>query len=242
MSDCRLVGKEKRAASRRTMTETRSIAVVAERHIFYNAGLAAMLQREVGFDKVIRVHDYGSLKETLSIEFSIDFLALDFDLPGAFGVATIRELREKRPAMRMAVLSERTDLREVLSILAAGAHGFIPKQIGNGAELLRALQAVGEDGIFVPSDLLDPRQVCDEDDEEEESINLQALAALTGREQQVIRLLLAGHTNKVIARELGISPSTVKVHVHAAFRRLGVHSRLAALAALRVPRRTALGA
>lgn len=214
--------------------ETRSIAVVAEGHVFYNAGLAAMLQREVGFARVIRVQDYGSLAAILSIESSIDFIALDFDLPGASGLATIRELREKQPAMRMAVFSERTDLREVLSILSAGAHGFIPKQIGHGAELLRALQTVEEDGIFVPSDLIESQRPQDDEKEADGSINLQALAELTEREQQVIRLLLAGHTNKVIARQLGISPSTVKVHVHAAFRTLGVHSRLAALAALRV--------
>ncbi|WP_327752317.1 response regulator transcription factor (plasmid) [Sphingobium sp. SJ10-10] len=220
------------------MTETRSIAVVAERHIFYNAGLAAMLRREVGFAKVIRVHDYGSLAKILSTEFSVDFLALDFDLPGSSGLATIRELHEKQPAMRMAVFSDRTDLREVLSIISAGAHGFIPKQIGNGAELLKALQTVDEDGIFVPAELLERQRPQDDENEDEETINLEALSGLTDREQQVIRLLLAGHTNKVIARELGISPSTVKVHVHAAFRTLGVHSRLAALAALRVTRRT----
>ncbi|HEX7857701.1 MAG TPA: response regulator transcription factor [Sphingobium sp.] len=221
------------------MTQTRSIAVVAERHIFYNAGLAAMLQREVGFAKVIRVHDYGSLAEILLIEFSVDFLVLDFDLPGASGLATIRELHEKQPAMRMAVFSEHTDLREVLSILAAGAHGVIPKQMGNCAELLRALQTVQEDGIFIPSDLIETQRSRDDEAEDDESINLQAHAGLTERQQQVIRLLLAGHTNKVIARKLGISPSTVKVHVHAAFRTLGVHSRLAAVAALRITHRTA---
>jgi DNA-binding NarL/FixJ family response regulator len=60
-----------------------------------------------------------------------------------------------------------------------------------------------------------------------------ALEGLTRRQRDVIELLLEGCANKVIARRLGISPSTVKVHVHAAFRALGVNSRLSAVAALR---------
>lgn len=215
---------------------TRTIAIVAERENFYNAGLAAMLQREVGFAEVIRAHDYAALSDILALDFPVDFLALDFELPGASGLATISELREKQPAMRMAVFSERTELREVLSILAAGAHGFIPKQMTDCAELLRALRTVQQDGIFVPSSLIERGNWRDADGDCDGAND--ALSGLTDRQQQVIKLLSEGHANKVIARELGISPSTVKVHVHAAFRALGVHSRLAALAALRPTRRT----
>lgn len=199
-----------------------------------------MLQREVGFVEVIRAHDYASLSDILDLDFPVDFLALDYDLPGASGLATISELRQKQPGMRIAVFSERTELREVLSILAAGAHGFIPKQMTDCAELLRALRTVEEAGIFVPSSLVEARSWSNDDDEDA-APNVDALATLTERQQQVIKLLTEGHANKVIARELGISPSTVKVHVHAAFRALGVHSRLAALAALRPTRRTSAG-
>jgi DNA-binding NarL/FixJ family response regulator len=132
------------------------------------------------------------------------------------------------------VLSESTELREVLTVLAAGAHGFIPKQMSSCAELLDALRAVQESGVFVPQDLLSGGGTRHDDDED--VIDAEPLARLTERQQQVIRLLSEGHANKVIARHLGISPSTVKVHVHAAFRALGVHSRLAALAALRPTR------
>jgi DNA-binding NarL/FixJ family response regulator len=199
-----------------------------------------MLHRELGFAQVLRTDDYSGLSKILSLDSPVDFLALDFDLPGASGLTTIRELRRNQPGMRLAVFSECTDLRNVLSILAAGAHGFIPKQIGNCAELLRALQTVEESGIFVPSNLIDSE--ARRGDGDHENIDADALAGLTERQQQVVRLLSEGHANKVIARELGISPSTVKVHVHAAFRALGVHSRLAALAALRPTRATSVAA
>lgn len=211
-----------------------SIAVVAEKQNFFGAGLAEMLHREVGFTRVIRAHDYADLLNILALDFSVHFLALDFDLPGASGLASVREIRAKHPALRLAVIAECTDLTDVLAILAAGAHGFIPKQISDCGELLRALQTVQDSGIYVPSNLVQPQRWHIGYDDND--MNPQALAGLTERQQQVIRLLSEGHANKVIARELGISPSTVKVHVHAAFRALGVHSRLAALAALRPPR------
>jgi DNA-binding NarL/FixJ family response regulator len=212
---------------------TRTTAIVAEKQNFYNAGLTAMLQREVGFAEVIRAHDHAALEDVFARGVHVDFLALDLELPGSSGLATISKLHEGHPAMRMAVFSERTEQHEVLAILASGAHGFIPKQMTDCAELLHALRIVDEGGIYVPSCLLEKgmwRGDHDNDDCRE------ALAGLTTRQRQVIKLLSEGHANKVIARQLGISPSTVKVHVHAAFRALGVHSRLAALVALRPTR------
>jgi len=213
------------------MVATGSVAVVAERQTFYNAGLAAMLQHEVGFTRVVRAENYPELRQVLTLHSPVDFLALDFGLPGAAGLETIRKLREDHPAMRLAVFAERMELHEVLTILAAGAQGFIPRQIGDCSELLKALQTVQDSGIFVPPDLLST--TANGHDHADGDVDSEPLAQLTERQQQVIRLLSEGHANKVIARQLGISPSTVKVHVHAAFRTLGVHSRLAALAAIR---------
>ena len=190
-----------------------------------------MLQHEVGFTRVVRAENYPELRQVLTLHSPVDFLALDFGLPGAAGLETIRKLREDHPAMRLAVFAERMELHEVLTILAAGAQGFIPRQIGDCSELLKALQTVQDSGIFVPPDLLST--TANGHDHADGDVDSEPLAQLTERQQQVIRLLSEGHANKVIARQLGISPSTVKVHVHAAFRTLGVHSRLAALAAIR---------
>ncbi|RST31442.1 DNA-binding response regulator [Sphingomonas ginkgonis] len=214
------------------MVASQSVAVVAEGQDFFNAGLAAVLQKGLGFQQVHRTFDYSNMLRLLSLDLRFDLLIMDLALPGAAGLASIRELRRLRPRLRIAVLSERTDSHEALAVLAAGAHGFIPKQIGDCSELLQALRVVADAGVFVPDSLVHRQSHSSEEDGGPEP---HALAALTGRQKQVIRLLSEGHANKVIARQLGISPSTVKVHIHAAFRALGVHSRLGVMAALRAP-------
>jgi DNA-binding NarL/FixJ family response regulator len=211
------------------MFATRSIAVVAEAEDFFNAGLAAMLQRDMGFSKVLRTSDYNGLSNLLTPNSDINLIVMQFDLPGAAGLTTIQELRVRQPGTPIAILCDRPDSRETLAMLAAGAHGIIPKQFGSCAELQRALRTIGGAGVFVPASLVE----ADDRDIGHDECEAGACSLLTSRQQQVISLVSEGHANKVIARELGISPSTVKVHVHAAFRALGVHSRLGAMAALR---------
>jgi DNA-binding NarL/FixJ family response regulator len=203
-----------------------AVAVVAETEDFYSAGVAAVLEHRFGYTKVLTAR---TLDQLLSIFATtpISLAVVADDLPGSDGVGTIRLLRTLYPELRLAVFSQRSDGRQVLSMLAAGAHGVISRPHADCSELMRALHTVSEGSIFVPA-------MSDGDDvEAEERTDDHALAGLTERQQQVIKLLSDGHPNKVIARVLGISPSTVKVHVHAAFRALGVHSRLAAVAALR---------
>lgn len=222
------------------MSELRSRAIVAEGQNFYSAGLAEMLQREIGFAEVARVFDHEELLEALALQPPASFVALDIGLPGLRGEQSLRQLRQLHPALRVAALSEQSSPIEILALLAAGANGVIPRQIGIGAELLQALNTIVDGHVFVPSPC--PETETRRGDEVNGEVDLGAFAGLTQRQQQVIRLLSEGCANKVIARELGISPSTVKVHVHAAFRVLGVHSRLAAVAALRPGHHTPISA
>ena len=203
-----------------------STAVVADHEDFFSAGLSAVLKRQVGYSSVLRATSLDSLLAILA-EVPADLVAIADDLPGSRGTQTIRQLRSQHANLRLAVVTHSVAVKEVLSLLAAGAHGIIPKDNGDCAELVRALHTISDAGIFVPAmDDLDHASV-------DHRAEPDALTGLTERQRQVVNLLSKGHPNKVIARELGISPSTVKVHVHAAFRALGVHSRMAAANVLR---------
>lgn len=204
-----------------------SVAVVAEREDFYGAGLAAVLKHQIGYPSVLRAESMGHLVSIFA-GVSVSLLILADDLLDDDGPDTVRQLHSQYPDLRVAVFSQTSEVREVLNLLAAGAHGVIPKRNFDSSELLRALRIISDDGIFVPA-------IAELDPDPFERRADDALSGLTERQRQVIKLLSKGYPNKVIARELGISPCTVKVHVHAAFRALGVHSRMAAAAALQPP-------
>jgi len=208
------------------MATQQAIAVVAESQDFYSAGVAAVLERQFGFTTVLTARNLDQLLVIFATA-SVSLAVVSDDLPGSDGVNTIRLLRSLYPDLRLAIFSQRSDDRDVLTMLAAGAHGVISRPNGDCTELMRALRTVSKGSIFVPA------MAENDDSDSDERAEAGALKELTERQQQVIKLLSDGHPNKVIARVLGISPSTVKVHVHAAFRVLGVHSRLAAVAAVR---------
>lgn len=205
-------------------------AIVADDQAFFAAGISAILEKELGYTAIHSASHYADLLALVLEHPEVSLLVFSLNLPGSAGLQSVRELRGHRPDLRIAVLSEHTETREVLTTLASGANGLISRQVGRCDELLQALRTIDDAGIFVPADLA----LRNEGGALENlSLNHQAMSGLTDRQQQVIALVFAGKSNKVIARKLGISPSTVKVHVHAAFRTLGVHSRLGAMAALR---------
>lgn len=206
-----------------------AIAVVADSEEFYSAGIAAVLEHQFGFGTVATATSLDQLMTLLATR-RVGLAVVADDLAGCDGAATVKLLRSRYPDLRLAIVSPRSDDRQVLRLLAAGAHGVMARPNGDCRELMRGLTTVNRGSIFVPASANSHDDVGLSHLEAGETT---ALAGLTERQQQVIRLLSDGHPNKVIARVLGISPSTVKVHVHAAFRALGVHNRLAAVAALR---------
>ena len=155
-----------------------------------------------------------------------DLVLLDLQLAGLSGLAAIEAWRQRFPLTPLVVVSASTDPNLLRAALAAGAAGFVPKATTKEV-LLAALRLVLDGGRYLPPQLLEtgvPQANAPHEVSGRLPVTLLALG-LTVRQRDVLRLLADGASNKVIARELGLAERTVKAHVTAVLRVLGVGSR-----------------
>jgi DNA-binding NarL/FixJ family response regulator len=159
----------------------------------------------------------------------LDLVLLDFHLPGLAGAPAVKEWRRRFPGLPVVVVSSSEEQSAVLASMAAGAAGFIPKSSPSEV-LLSALDLVLAGGRYLPPQALGP-----DGPRARETLPSVDNLGLTPRQVDVLRLVAQGKPNKLICRELGLAERTVKAHLSAVFRALGVTSRTqAALAAARL--------
>jgi DNA-binding NarL/FixJ family response regulator len=158
----------------------------------------------------------------------IDLVLLDLSMPDASGLDGLQRIRAAHPAVPVIVCSADSDPRTVREAFRGGAAGYLPKS--SGAALTRhAIEIVRAGGQYVPSEALaqppeeSPSRAPRSETEE----------PLTPRQLRVLELMEQGLSNKAIGRELGIGEITVKAHVSAILRKLGVDNRVQAVLASR---------
>lgn len=215
------------------MTCTIGTAVVADDDPFFRIALSAILKERVGAASVVEV---GSLDEALEVLADVPDVGLalfDLAMPGMAGAASLAAVRECFPEVTTVVVSGSTRREDVILALQAGVHGFVPKAEGVD-DLVRALTAIVEGWIYVPpfvariplpaagAETVPAVPPC--------SVEPAAKGQLTPRQSQILELIVDGRSNKEMARSLGLSEGTVKVHVAALLRSLGVQNRAAAAA------------
>lgn len=155
-----------------------------------------------------------------------ELVLLDLALPDSDGLATLDRVRAAAPTLRVIVLSADDRPETVLAAIDRGAAGFIPKSADAGV-LQQALAAVLAGGVYVP-----PLTLLHGGGAPAAAVPQSTAAlGLSPRQIEVLRLLIEGSSNKVIARRLDISPSTVRTHIESLFVRLDVHSRTQAVVA-----------
>jgi DNA-binding NarL/FixJ family response regulator len=174
---------------------------------------------------------------TISAHPDIGLILLDLGLPGTSGVEALDLVRAHAPGMAVVVLSANEDAKIVVQALERGAMGFIPKTSSNDV-LLGALRLVLAGGVYVPRQALDAggqetlsHSVSAQPDPTAVPPQNAADLGLTSRQADVLALLLQGKPNKLICRELDIAEGTVKIHLAAVFRVLGVTNRVQAVMA-----------
>ena len=187
-------------------------------------------------------------RETLRADPDFDLVLLDLHLGDADGFDVLAEFRAAYPALPVVVVSASDRSSDVIKAIDAGAMGFVPKRATNDT-LYEALHMVMSGGIYVPpmtmgseppvkpegdtvpSVLRVVRETAQDSGFETGAVQLAELG-LTPRQTEVLALLLKGQPNKLIARELNLSVETVKDHVAAVLRTLGVSSRTQAVLAV----------
>lgn len=198
--------------------------LIVDDHDLFRKGLRLLLS---GFDAELVVMEAADCAEATAMAGEpFDLVLLDLHMPGKSGLDALHSLRPSFESSPIVVLSGEDDPRQVRRAIDAGAAGFIPKS--STPDVLRsALRLVLADEVYLPAVAL---KGIDDDAGETATVTPGRLAeTLSERQVDVLRKAVQGKANKVIARELGISEGTVKAHLSAAFRALGVHNRTEAV-------------
>jgi DNA-binding NarL/FixJ family response regulator len=188
-------------------------------HQLFCEGMALLLRR---IDPEVRVRAVYTLEtglEALAAPALPDLILTDLMLPGVRGLQALSRLRQSDANVPVVVLAASEDPVQIRSAIDLGAMGYIPKS-SSSQQVAQALKLILRGGVYLP---------------------LVAHAAPGGvitpplfspRQKEVLQGIVQGKPNKVIARDLGISETTVKTHVGIVLELLAVHNRTQALYAL----------
>ena len=217
--------------------------LVVDDHTLFRRGLIALLGQDAGLNVV---GEAGDAAEALRLAPALqpDVILLDNHLPGVMGVDAIRGLREVSPRSRVLMLTVSEDSQDLAAALRNGAQGYLLKTI-DGDLLAQAIRRAAAGEPVVSPELMGKlvaafqSQGVPEVDALESPVpgkvhpqaapgTAEQRTPLSPREEDVLREIARGSSNKEIARALDIAETTVKIHVQHILRKLGLSSRVQA--------------
>ena len=195
-------------------------------HTLFRAGLCDLLTRR----KIHVVAAVGSGTEGLEVanKEALDIVLLDMRMPQMDGISVLKKLKEAHADLPVAMLTTSSDENDLVGALRNGAQGYLLKDM-EPDDLVVALRDIIAGKTVVAPDLAPVlASAVQGDNQSREEEKEDPFAVLTPREFEILTLLAEGQSNKVIARNLGISDGTVKLHVKAILRKLNISSRITA--------------
>jgi len=200
--------------------------VLIDDHTLFRVGLEGLLVSR-GIEIAASV-DRGEDCVELVKDKNPDVVLLDMRMPDINGLGVLRLLRENDLNMPIVMLTTSTEETDLVESLRAGAQGYLLKDMEPDALVIALRDIVAGKTVVAPDLAPVLARAVQGKSEEPQSAESSPFDDLTPRETEILGLLAEGQSNKAIARNLGISDGTVKLHVKAILRKLNVHSRVEA--------------
>ena len=194
--------------------------LIVDDHPLFRQGMKALL---LGLDATIDCSEAGNVAAAVQMGVDggqFDLVLLDLGLPGLSGLDALGEIKRTFDSAAVVVVSGEEAPSLVRDAISAGAAGYVPKST-DPSVTLQALRLVIANGTYLPPIALAGFGT----DVPRPPSGTHAAPQLSPRQLQILRLLLQGQSNKVIARRLDIAEGTVKAHLWAVYQALGVASR-----------------
>ncbi len=193
--------------------------LLADDHEIVRDGLKMLINVQPDMEVVAEASDGGAAVERAT-QSNPDVVVMDVSMPGLSGLSAILALRHHRPPLNVLALTRHLEGGYLHQVLRAGASGYVLKQ-SRAAELLRGIRVVAEGGSYV-----DPALTAEMSGEHYRDRVGSSTRGLTAREEQVLRLIALGYSNKEIAARLLISVKTVETHKMSGMQKLGMRGRV----------------
>lgn len=200
--------------------------LIVDDHPLYGDALASALNISLQDCDIRKAETLKMTFDVLDDGFLPDLIMFDLKLPDVTGISGFHKLKERMPEARILVISSLASVELVHSLLDSGADGFLPKD-ASAQTLKFAINEIREGRRYVPQQY--SRTGGESERDRCPFLSNPDLSTLTSQQIRILKLICAGKPNKQIAYELTLAEATVKAHITALLRRLGVHNRTQAV-------------
>lgn len=197
--------------------------LVIDDHPLFRRGVCQLLSLEPGFE-IVGEAASGEEGLELARQLDPDLILLDLNMKGLGGIETLRAMRDADIAARILILTVSNAAEDLIAAIRAGSDGYVLKD-ADPNDMLRLIRSAMDGQDAISPELIGLLTLA----LRQESLGeTRSQASLTERETAILRCLAAGKSNKLIARELDIMESTVKVHIRNLLKKLKFRSRVEA--------------
>jgi len=194
--------------------------LIADDHPLFRDALKRAVLQAVPDAALLEADSVASLHATVEAHPDAELLLLDLHMPGANGFSALAHIRGQYPGLPIIVVSAHEEATVIRRAIAHGASGYIPKSTSAEA-IVGAVRKVLDGDVWLPEPMHGANTVLKPD----EAAVAALVAELTPQQFRVLNMIAEGLLNKQIACELGVSEATVKAHMTAIMRKLGVSNR-----------------